>query len=237
MNGPKLLVSIRSLAEANIAWQVGVDLLDIKEPDNGSLGAASIETIRQIAAAAPRDAAISVALGELIDEPISLATQLPVGVAYAKVGLAHCAQDANWPARWRRCLDSLPQYVQPVAVVYADASAHAPPSQQIVAVAAQRGCAAVLVDTFDKSAGTLLDCWTIQELEKFVAEVHAQGMMCVLAGSISTASLPFLWSLEPDYLAIRGAVCNTARTGTLDAEMLKYFRCEMSCSRRRAVPA
>jgi uncharacterized protein (UPF0264 family) len=184
-----------------------------------------------------RDAAISVALGELIDEPFSLAAKLPAGVAYAKVGLAHCAQDTNWPARWRHCLNALPGHIQPVAVVYADATAHAPPPQQIVGLAAQCNCVAVLVDTFDKSAGTLLDCWTIQELEKFVAEVHAQGMMCVLAGSISTASLPFLWSLEPDYLAIRGAVCNTARTGTLDAEMLKYFRCEMSCSRRRAVPA
>lgn len=224
MSDPKLLVSVRSLAEANVAWQVGVDLLDIKEPHNGSLGAASLDTICRIVAAAPRDAAVSVALGELIDEPFSLATQLPTGVAYAKVGLAHCAQNNSWRADWRNCLDALPKQVRPVAVVYADATAHAPPPQQVVALAAQYNCAAVLLDTFDKSAGTLLDCWTIQELERFAAEVHSQGMMCVLAGSISTATLPLAASLQPDFLAIRGAVCDNLRTGKLDADLLYAFR-------------
>ncbi len=36
----RLLVSVRSAAEAEIALSAGADLIDVKEPSRGSLGAA-----------------------------------------------------------------------------------------------------------------------------------------------------------------------------------------------------
>ena len=46
---PRLLVSVRDTAEARCVLQSGADILDVKEPTNGPLGMASIETISEIA--------------------------------------------------------------------------------------------------------------------------------------------------------------------------------------------
>ena len=42
---PKLLLSVRNALEANLALEAGVDLIDIKEPSAGPLGAASAAVI------------------------------------------------------------------------------------------------------------------------------------------------------------------------------------------------
>ena len=44
-----LLVSVRDSSEAQAALKGGVDLIDIKEPRAGALGAASVGTWRKIA--------------------------------------------------------------------------------------------------------------------------------------------------------------------------------------------
>ncbi len=45
----RLLVSVRDPDEAQIAAQSGVDLIDVKEPIRGSLGAADAATLAAIA--------------------------------------------------------------------------------------------------------------------------------------------------------------------------------------------
>jgi uncharacterized protein (UPF0264 family) len=87
---PRLLVSVRNAAETAAALAGGADLIDVKEPDRGSLGAADArqiaEVVRHVAGRVP----VSVALGELTDvvgQPLPDLT----GVTYAKLGLAGCA--------------------------------------------------------------------------------------------------------------------------------------------------
>ena len=45
---PKLLVSVRNAHEAGLALDAGVDLIDVKEPSRGALGAASPRHIHEI---------------------------------------------------------------------------------------------------------------------------------------------------------------------------------------------
>src|SRR5205085_11196960 len=47
---PKLLVSVRSAAEATLALRGGADWIDVKDPTRGSLGAATMATICDVAA-------------------------------------------------------------------------------------------------------------------------------------------------------------------------------------------
>ena len=44
----RLLVSVRSAAEARTALAGGADVIDVKEPAHGSLGRASTEVIREV---------------------------------------------------------------------------------------------------------------------------------------------------------------------------------------------
>jgi len=88
---PRLLVSVRNALEAQIAVEEGVQLIDVKEPRSGSLGAAPAESIRQVADICGQTVLLSVALGELLETP---QVYLPENVlpAFVKCGLSGCGQ-------------------------------------------------------------------------------------------------------------------------------------------------
>ena len=63
----RLLVSVRSLDEARVALEAGVDLIDLKEPARGPLGAVDLEVVEAVSQFVASRVPTSTALGELID--------------------------------------------------------------------------------------------------------------------------------------------------------------------------
>ncbi|MFM8251705.1 MAG: (5-formylfuran-3-yl)methyl phosphate synthase [Planctomycetota bacterium] len=217
----RLLVSVRNAQEAQAAHRGGAQLIDLKEPRQGSLGAVPPADWPSIQAALPSSVPLSVALGELHEPACAERARLAAGFQFAKVGLAHSRSWPDWLERWSAVIQALPPTVQPVAVAYADADrAAAPTRHQILTAAQQLRCAAVLVDTFDKTHGSLLDLWSLNELEHFCHDVQSAGLLCVLGGSLSLQQIPQLLPLNPDYIAVRGAVCEGDRTGPLRTELV-----------------
>ena len=216
----KLLVSVRDAAEARLAVDAGVDLIDVKEPHAGPLGAARPQVVAEIVAAVAGERPLSVALGELRDfDP----GQLPVvgGISFAKLGLSLCAGRCDWPGHWQRALAALPAEMAPVAVVYADHQrARSPAARPVLTQAARLGCRAILVDTFDKEAGGLLDSWSQQQLEWLIDTAHAEGLLAVVAGGLTLESIERVLTAEPDYVAVRGAACDAHRSGQIAADRL-----------------
>ena len=212
-----LLVSVRDGAEARIALAAGVDVIDIKEPSLGSLGAASAEVIERIVAEVAGRAIVSAACGELLDA--DQAPRLPVrGLSLAKFALACCEGHRDWQRLWSDWVSSLPASTAPVGVVYADHKlARSPHWQDVLAVAADANAPYLLVDTFDKSAGTLFDHWPYATLLACAQAVRAAGMGLVLAGSLSGQALSRAREFSPDFVAVRGAACAGGRTGSIDA--------------------
>ena len=102
-----LLVSVRNAAEAEIALSAGVDLIDVKEPSRGSLGAADPAVWPDVCEVVGGRVPVSIALGELRDRehaedaPPGLPSS---GVAYAKLGLAGGSSQHDWMRRWARCI-------------------------------------------------------------------------------------------------------------------------------------
>ncbi len=212
----RLLVSVRSAAEARAALGGGADLIDVKEPSRGSLGAAAPCVWNEVRAVVNNRAPLSAALGELIDFDHALAPGHLAGFHFAKLGMAGCTGIVNWPARWARALRSLPAGVAPVAVAYADWNAAlAPPPEQILRAAVELGCAALLVDTFDKSAGGLFDVMDRRVIEHLVKSARRRGLLVALAGSLTSVSIRVALDFEPDIVAVRGAVCDGNRTGVV----------------------
>jgi len=212
----KLLVSVRNVAEAEMACRSGVDLLDVKEPARGSLGAADSQVIEQVAQAVAGRLPLSVALGEL-REGAALPARLAGRVQYAKFGLAGCGECRDWASRWEAVIERLPRGVVPVGVVYADwQSAAAPEPSQVIRHAERLGCGAVLLDTFDKARGPLTHHFDWEAVGEFIAVVGAGGLMSVVAGGLGLAEIAALLPLAPDYIAVRGAACGGDRTSNLD---------------------
>ncbi len=218
----QLLVSVRNADEARLALDAGAGLIDVKEPSRGPLGMPDSSVVREVVAVVGGRVAVSVALGELLEISAPVGPIIPAGVGYAKLGLSGCGDRRDWVERWEAVLEAYPPGVRRVAVVYADWQAcRCPAPETIVAAASGQRCEALLVDTFDKSRGRLLDHWPLADLGRFVERVRSAGMAIVLAGSLDAAALTPVLSLEPDWIAVRGAVCRGGREGQLDAALAR----------------
>lgn len=226
---PRLLVSVRNVTEARAAIVGGADVIDVKEPTAGALGRATTSVMQDIAGVVATSPGMpcSVALGELLDiQTESKPIVIPESVRWVKVGLSGCAQAPDWPRRWTDLRQRMNRNVGWIAVAYADAeAAQSPPLSVVLDAAVSTGCAGLLVDTFTKSAGSLLDYCALDELQDLIASAQQAGLIVALAGRVQMADLPALVALRPDLIAVRSAVCRyTDRLAAVDVDAVRAFR-------------
>jgi uncharacterized protein (UPF0264 family) len=220
----ELLVSVRSASEARIAVLGGAALIDVKEPDRGPLGCADVQVWREVRRTVPPDLPVSVALGEMVEWQTRGEIQPPpasesfAGLTYRKLGLAGAGRSADWQRGWtelRRAWGPGPAWI---AVVYADwARADAPhPDAVRDAALGADDCAGILVDTWDKSRPSPLDD-NARWRRWFATLRQGRPLLVALAGGLDRAAIERLAPLEPDYFAVRGAVCAGGdRRATID---------------------
>jgi uncharacterized protein (UPF0264 family) len=211
--------------EAALAVAGKADLIDVKEPSAGSLGAASAQVWCEVAAAVAGARPLSAALGELIDFPLGDSSSRDlsplVHYQYAKLGLAGCAHLPDWGERWQQAFATLPASIVRVAVAYADyRHAAAPPPLEVAARGHAIGCQALLFDTYCKADGNLFEVLPPEELAQAVREARRVGMKVVLAGSLGAEQVATALAYKPDFLAVRGAVCRESRRGDLDPALV-----------------
>jgi uncharacterized protein (UPF0264 family) len=242
---PQLLVSVRNVEEAAAAIRGGCDILDIKEPNRGSLGMATADVIREIAQFAnqqTRSLVITAALGEIHDYWATQQPNLPNELSLVKLGCAHLASCLDWPQRWQQIHRTISADLSPttgwVAVAYADWQlAEAPHPDQIVTEALLAGSRGVLLDTYAKSGRRLLDWITTNELQHIARRLHAAGLFLALAGSLRQSDLPHLRSVPADIIAIRGAACaGGQRTDAIQESAVRKFRNAMQSMRYHPTP-
>jgi len=176
-------------------------------------------------------------------------------IEFFKLGPARLTQNANWQNDWKTAYrlagnhfassvdDSLSAKPNAVAVVYADwQQARAPSPHAILDVVAsviaddvldQPRFVGVLIDTFDKSSGGLLDCLSVPELEDFAGRLRAfrpdgSQLFLALAGKLSIADLARLVAVQPDVIAVRSAACrNHDRQASVDAAVTRQLHSEL----------
>lgn len=244
MNWHGLLVSVRDAAEAAEALAGGAAIIDVKEPRNGPLGPADPAAIAAVAALVGSRRPWTMAAGELgaarggqpgadpepvvtaiaglLRQVISLLGATAEPPAAVKVGLAGAA-GTDWQRRLLAVYESLPAGSDRVAVAYADwRRAAAPSPLEVIAAAAGIGCATLLIDTFDKSAGSLFACCQPGLPAAWVAAARAAGLQVALAGRIALAEIPDAWALRPDVVALRSAVCFNGRSGVVQAGLVRH---------------
>jgi uncharacterized protein (UPF0264 family) len=231
---PKLLVSVRSRAEAELAIVGGAEILDVKEPSLGSLGMASIEEIHAIAtleAVHSKEIPLSVALGEVVDWQVNIAVPgLPANVTFAKLGLSQCALNPDWIACWQHVRAEFQAQsasdLNWVAVAYADATEAASPAiSEVLGAAIETGCSGLLIDTWTKDGRVLLDHVNLTELVRIADLCHTSGMFLALAGRLNQGSLPDLSQVPADVIAIRSAACKDAnRTAEIHSRSIAAFK-------------
>jgi uncharacterized protein (UPF0264 family) len=219
-----LLVSVRSAREAAAALAGGAALIDIKEPQLGSLGRAADEVIASVVQVVGGRRPVSAALGELADR-ISLPDLS--GLSFIKWGLAGLGRDGAWHRR----LDAVLTQVQTsrpacqvVAVAYADWQRAGAPSPEAVASYAQTSASGVfLLDTWRKDGSTLLDSLDVGQIDALARHCRGGGARVALAGSLGEKEIAVLTDVAPDWFAVRGAVCAGDRAGEVDVQRVRHL--------------
>ena len=235
---PALLVSVRSPAEAEEAVAGGVDLLDVKEPLAGSLGAADPHVVSEVAGVAAGRVPWTMACGELatglevlqthladtwraLQAAQPVAAPLPVAI---KVGLSGC-QATPWQRDLEAVQAELPQSVGQVLVIYADAEeCQAPAAAAVLAAAADLPAVGVLVDTYHKQGAGLLGQRSLEELQSWQEQAAAAGCAFAVAGKLRVEEFQALRSVNADIIAVRSAVCSTNRTGPVEQTLVRLAR-------------
>ena len=104
--------------------------------------------------------------------------------------------------------DQYPGVFRPCPVSIEGSSHQPPEAKDVPKLVEEIDCDGLLIDTFLKDIGKgLLDYYHLEQLEKFVDDIHAVGKEAWLAGSISQPELPALWRTGVDVVCIRGAAC------------------------------
>jgi uncharacterized protein (UPF0264 family) len=213
-----VLASVTSVAEAELVLAAGADIIDLKNPSQGALGALPDRTIRDVVAGLDGRLPMSATIGDLPMEPQPIAEAVDrvggLGVDIVKVGL--------FPGGDRDgCLAALgaaaARGLRLVLVMFADQQ----PDFALIARARDFGLAGVMLDTADKSAGGLRTHLSDTQLAAFVSRAQAAGLLTGLAGSLAEADIPALLPLAPDYLGFRGALCRGGRAMALDAARVR----------------
>lgn len=217
-----MLASVTGPEEAEIAIAGGADIVDLKDPANGVLGALPVarvaETVARIAGVRPTSAVVGVFPNGDADAASAVDAVAATGVDYIKVGFLPDA-DVGMAAR---ALAGSARGKRLVAVLFADLEKE--PDRLITALA-EAGFAGVMVDTADKSGGRLLAHIDIAQLATFVGAARNQGLLVGLAGGLEEPDVPRLLPLEPDFLGFRGVLCATHdRRARLDLDAVRAIR-------------
>ncbi len=199
----KMLASVNSVEEALLALSANVDIIDLKQPALGSLGALETSLVKQIVGEINQRCPISATIGDLPMQPgpiyQAVKTMAETGVDYIKIGFF---PDGDMPGTLGK-LATLTPTTSLIAVLFADTQ----PDFSIVSLLKNIGFKGVMLDTLNKHNGPLTETMGNFELGQFVQLTKSQQLLCGLAGSLSLDDIPELIPYQPDYLGFRGALC------------------------------
>lgn len=200
----KLLASVCTPAEALMALDAGVDIIDLKDPAQGALGALSLDMIKEIVQLIGGRVPISATIGDI---PVgSESTMYAIehtalqGVDIVKVGFFSGGQYGSFLEKASTLTE---RNVKLVAVLFADQE----PDIRVLHQLKKAGFFGVMMDTVNKSEKNLQDYVSVRDLIEFLKIAHQLGLETGLAGSLRLADIPVLAALSPGYLGFRGALC------------------------------
>ncbi|MGW0790414.1 (5-formylfuran-3-yl)methyl phosphate synthase [Streptomyces sp. NPDC002911] len=224
-----------------------LDIVDVKKPDEGSLGANFPWVIREIRAAVPADKPVSATVGDVPYKPGTVAQAalgaVVSGATYIKVGLYGCTTPQQAIDVMQGVVRAVKDH-RPDALVVASgyADAHRIGCVNPLAlpdIARCSGADAAMLDTAIKDGTRLFDHLSPDLCAQFVQLAHDADLLAALAGSIRAADLGALTRIGTDIVGVRGAVCERGdrNAGRIQPQLIAAFRAEMNRHTREHLAA
>ncbi|WP_411727031.1 (5-formylfuran-3-yl)methyl phosphate synthase [Methyloglobulus sp.] len=224
-----MLASVNSVDEAKLVLAENIDIIDLKEPALGSLGGLDIGLVKQIVAVVNGQCPTSATIGDLPMQPEfifnAVKEMAETGVNYVKIGFFASENQVQVIEK----LALIAAHINLIAVLFADTH----PDFSLIDKLIAAGFRGIMLDTLDKTKGSLTRIMAKAEIERFVVHVKSRHTICGLAGSLKLEDIPLLMSYQPDYLGFRGALCDQhERAGRLNVrsvQAIKQAIADFSC--------
>ncbi len=237
---PMLLVSVRNEFEFEAIRETAIDVIDLKEPNEGPLAPCLPEVWQRVASEwqnrdSPPLARLSAALGEQ-DQALAAAHLLPEDFHFAKAGPSGCDSSDRIQYLWDQTRSSLGNRTELVAVAYADyRQAGCLPPESILDLAARFGCSKLLVDTYTKDGLSTIDHLGADRIHELRTSCRSLGIWLALAGSVRLSDVRFLQRCNslPDCVGVRGDVCDGTREGTVSTSRVRAWVEELNAIGKR----
>ncbi|MEJ2126426.1 MAG: (5-formylfuran-3-yl)methyl phosphate synthase [Candidatus Bathyarchaeota archaeon] len=212
----KLLVSVVNKTEAQESINGGADIIDVKNPKEGSLGANFPRVIQAVKHVMPKNLQLSATIGDLPNLP-GTASLAALGVAvsgadYVKAGLFGVKTIEESTFLMTQVVEAVKDYNSNLKIIasgYADfESVGCVSPLDLPEVAVSSGADGVLVDVKVKDGkSNLFSFLTDNKLAEFVTNAHKHDLLAALAGSLTPKDIYRVNNLGADIIGVRGAVC------------------------------
>jgi uncharacterized protein (UPF0264 family) len=221
-----------NIVEARAALAGGADILDVKNPKEGSLGANFPWAIRAVVDLAGGRVPVSATIGDLDYKP-GTASLAALGAAvsgadYVKAGLLGVKTRTQAEEMLEGIVKAVKDFdsgKKVVAAGYSDYIRAGCVSPMLLpAAAAKAGADLVMVDTAVKDGRSTFEFMSEQELKDFISLGHREGLEVALAGTIGFEHLEMLKRLNPDIIGVRGIVCGGDRRSAIRAELVEKLK-------------
>ncbi|MCL7412465.1 MAG: (5-formylfuran-3-yl)methyl phosphate synthase [ANME-2 cluster archaeon] len=228
----KLLVSPINREEAKAAANGGADIIDVKNPKEGSLGANFPWIIRSVKEAISSIRPISATIGDLNYKPgtASLASlgAAVSGADYIKLGLYDIQTREQALDMSEHVVRSVKDYDPTKKVVISGYSDYkrinSIPVSDLPSVCAESGADVVMMDTGIKDGRSTFEFMTNAELSSFINSAHDLGLETAIAGTIKFEDIDALNQLGPDIIGVRGCVCGGDRTSSIQQHLVEELK-------------
>jgi len=216
----RMLASVANVAEADLVLRLGADIIDLKDPGRGALGAVPLETARDTIESVARRCEVSATLG---DPPYREEALRARARALAAMGVDYLKLAVDGPTLegLGEALRLSAREIALVGIMFADEE----PDFALLPDLAALGFKGAMLDTRNKTPGRLLTHLDVARLEDFCWRCRAAGLISGLAGSLEAPDVPRLLLVRPDVLGFRGALCHAHdREGAIDSQAVALIR-------------
>jgi len=225
-----LLVSVRDVEEALLAVEGGADVVDVKNPEEGSLGAGFPWVISEVRRIVPAHLPVSAAIGDFPHLPgsASLAAlgALQAGADLVKVGLKGSRKAEQALSLLRAVGRAVREFGrgEVVACAYGDFERAGTLDPLLLPELARKaGIWGVMLDTALKDGRPLTSFLSREELREFSERARSLGLRVALAGSLGEEEIPRLAPLA-EVIGVRGAACPLGREGRISPERVRRLK-------------
>ncbi|HQN65324.1 MAG TPA: (5-formylfuran-3-yl)methyl phosphate synthase [Methylophilus sp.] len=217
----KLLVSVKNSEEASLALESGADIIDLKDPSVGALGALGLMETEDVMRVLNNRALVSATVGEgyLALKPVmdAICHRIALGVDIVKIVASEVFYHDDSIEEF---YGKISKEIKLIGVFFADTKM----DFDLLPKLRRLGFYGAMLDTQSKKNGLLQIC-SLDELDRFVNECNTNKLISGLAGSLQTQDIDILDSINATYLGFRGGLCeNATRTYKLSQTKIELAK-------------